>query len=288
VKVVEALHKYSSLLRQHGLDEADIDAKVLLCHILKIKSSQLFAEPDRIISANELSSLEDLINQRINRIPVAYIVKHIEFFCMELYVNSSVLIPRPETELLVEEAIELSNIWFKNNKEKIKIADVGTGSGAVALALAKNIPDSKIYAIDKSEVALQVANTNADRHNLSHRIVFVKGYLLQQITDKLDIVVANLPYIPVFEIPLLPKEISEYEPQEALNGGESGITIIAELIKQLPGRIAAGGTFLLEIGINQEEPVQSLVRHYFPDSNINLIKDLAGINRIIKVETKAF
>lgn len=288
MKVAEALHKYSSLLRQHGLDEAEIDAKVILCHALDVKLSQVFAEPDRILSSNELSILEELISKRIDRLPVAYIVNRTEFYGMELFVNSRVLIPRPETELLVDEAVKFCNRWFTRHKGQIKIADVGTGSGAIALALAKTIPGSKIYAIDISEDALEIANINAQRHNLNSQIVFSKGDLLQQINDCLDIVIANLPYIPTYDIRLLAKEVSKYEPFEALNGGENGIAVIEDLVKQLPGKIASDGAFLLEIGMNQEEYVQSVIMDYFPGSSINLVKDLTGINRVVAVQIQPF
>jgi release factor glutamine methyltransferase len=288
VKVIEALNNYSSLLKQHGLDEAEIDAKVLVSYVLKLNSAKLLAESASNISANDLAILDDLIIRRINRTPIAYITSNAEFFDMDLYVNSNVLIPRPETELLVEEAIKICNVWLNSQKRQVTVADVGTGSGAIALALMKNIADCKLYAIDKSQEALKVARINARRHNLDQNIVFIKGDLLDQICKKVDLVVANLPYVPTWEISLLSEEISKYEPLEALNGGEDGLTVITDLIKQLPGRLVQGGAFLLEIGVNQDGPIECLVKQYFPGCRIQLIRDLAGINRVIKVETRAF
>lgn len=284
----EALRKYTSLLKQHGLDEAAEDAKVLLCSVLGLSVSQLFAQSDRTLSDQETHRMDDLLDKRINRVPVAYLVNSRQFYGMDFYVDSRVLIPRPETEVLVEEAIKFAKEWRRKNHGVMNIADVGTGSGAIAVALTANIPGSTVYATDISEDALSVAAMNIQKHGLERRIKLAKGYLLQQIIEKLHMVVANLPYIKESELALLPPEISRHEPRAALYGGKCGTEMIQELIRQSAGKIEAGGAVLLEIGVGQEEGIISTVEADLPGAKIELTKDLSGINRVLKIVISSF
>lgn len=279
----EALRKYTSILKQHGLDEAAEDAKILLCSVLGLSISQLFAQSDRILSDEELHRMEGLLDKRINRVPTAYLVNSRQFYGMDFYVDNRVLIPRPETEVLVEEAIKFGQEWRKNNQGVMNIADVGTGSGAIAVSLVANIPGSIVYATDISEDALSVAAINIQKHDFAGRIKLAKGYLLEQIIEKLQMVVANLPYIKESDLALLPPEISKYEPRAALDGGKYGIGLVQELIKQSAGKIAAGGAVLLEIGIGQEEEIIRTATVNLPVAKIELTKDLSGINRVLKI-----
>jgi release factor glutamine methyltransferase len=160
---------------------------------------------------------------------------------------------------------------------------VGTGSGVIAVVLAANIPGSTVYATDISEDALSVASINIQKHDFTGRIKLSKGYLLEQIIEKLQMVVANLPYIKESDLALLPPEISKYEPRAALDGGKYGTGMIQELIKQSAGKIAAGGAVLLEIGIGQEEEIIRTATVNLPLAKIELTKDLSGINRVLKI-----
>jgi release factor glutamine methyltransferase len=288
VNAGEALRKYTSILKQHGLDEAAEDAKVLLCSVLGLGISQLFAQSDRALSDEELHRMEGLIDKRINRVPTAYLINSRQFYGMDFYVDSRVLIPRPETEVLVEEAIKFGQEWRKKNQGVMNIADVGTGSGAIAVALASNIPGSTVYATDISEDALSVAAINIQKHGLEGRIKLSKGYLLQQIIEKLHMVVANLPYIKESDLALLPPEISKHEPRAALDGGKYGTEMIQELIRQSAGKIAAGGAVLLEIGIGQEEGIIRTVEANLPGAKVELTKDLSDINRVLKIVISSF
>jgi release factor glutamine methyltransferase len=284
----EALRKYTSILKQYGLDEAEEDARVLLCHVLGLTTAQLFAQSDRVLSAKEASLFEEFINKRLDKVPAAYLVKSRGFYGLDFYVDSRVLIPRPETEVLVDGAIKFSHQWQRQKRGTIRIADVGTGSGAIAIALASNINDSIIYAVDISSAALQVAAMNIKTHKMENRVKLVQGHLLQQITEKLDLVVANLPYIKKSELAALPEEISKYEPESALNGGKYGTELIGELLTQVAGKVNEGAEVLLEIGIGQEEEIGRIAAANSPGARINLIKDLSGINRVLKIELSSF
>ncbi len=284
----EALRKYTSILIQYGLDEAADEAKVLLCYVLGLSTAQLFAQPDRELSDEEADRLNGLIEKRVSGVPVSYLINYREFYGIGLYIDSRVLIPRPETEVLVEEAIKFGKEWRKNKQGVMKIADVGTGSGAIALALASNIPDSLVYAIDISGDALKVAGTNIKEHKFEKKIELVHGNLLQKISGKVDMIVANLPYIKEAEVPLLPVEISKHEPRKALDGGAAGTEIISELIRQSAGRVNEGGTILIEIGMGQEEEIGKIIAGALPGAQIKLVKDLAGITRVMKIEISSF
>jgi release factor glutamine methyltransferase len=287
VNAGEALRKYTSILKQHGLDEAAEDAKVLLCSILGLSISQLFAQSDRTLSDQETHRMDDLLDKRINRVPVAYLINSRQFYGMDFYVDERVLIPRPETEVLVEEAIKFGQEWRKNNQGEMNIADVGTGSGAIAVALAANIPGSTVYATDISEDALAVAAINIRKHDFEGRIKLSKGYLLQQIIEKLHIIVANLPYIASATVAKLAPEIAIHEPLVALDGGIHGTGLFRDLIEQARQKLEPGGALLMEIGQGQDEEVVLMGRRVFPGTRVSLIRDLQGIKRVIVMRYKA-
>lgn len=284
----EALRKYTSFLRQHDIDEAVDDAKILLCNVLDLSVSQLFAQSDRPLSDEEIRRMEELLDKRIKRVPTAYLINSRQFYGMDFYIDNRVLIPRPETEVLVEEAIKFSREWCGRNRRLMKIADVGTGSGVIALALAANILGSIVHAIDISEDALKVAGINIKKHELQDRVRLIKGNLLQQNTEKFDMIVANLPYISELELPLLPDEISRYEPGQALNGGVGGTEIIRELIREAVSLVADDGIVLLEIGMGQEGEIMESVKADLPGAQVSLIKDLSCINRVAKIQIASF
>jgi len=280
------LRKFTSIFQQAGIDEAADEAMVLLCHVLKLGKAEIFARPERALTGSELSMLDELTARRLRREPSAYITGRREFYGLDLMVDHRVLIPRPETEVLVEAAIEFGRSWVARNKRTITIADVGTGSGAIAIALAMHLPGSLIYATDTSAAALEVAAANIGKYNLGTRVITVQADLLQQINGRVDVIAANLPYISAQGMLQLSPEISGWEPVAALQGGAGGTEVIERLLEQVPAKINRDGAVLIEMGEGQEDDIITIIGRCLPGCVITLIRDLAGINRVIKIEVK--
>ncbi len=233
-------------------------------------------------SSDELSDpqqkqLDQLLERLINGEPLAYLTGKKAFYGMDFYVTKDVLIPRPETELIVEEAIQ----WLTDHPSKRTAADVGTGSGIIAVTLADAIPDIKITAFDISPSALQVAQKNCEAYNHQDQITFIQNDLLDGIAQKFDLIVANLPYIPTATLKDLPD--LRHEPQDALDGGEDGTRFIAPLLRQSMDCLRPGGLILLEIESSISEIVSAIVRKYFQDAKIDVLFDYAHFPRIIKI-----
>jgi release factor glutamine methyltransferase len=284
VTVSGAHHKYTSTFKEKGIADALDEARVLICNILKITSADFYARPDRLLSNEEQSALEALVDRRLKGEPSAYIVNSREFYGIDFYVDSRVLVPRPETEILVEAVLEFS----RTRGGSQVIADVGTGSGAIAVALALNLPGATVYAVDISGAALEVATRNVGRYGLQDRINLLKGDLLAPLPSRADVIVANLPYIAGDEMQSLPVEVSGHEPEVALSGGERGTEVIGRLLAQVKGRINPGGILLLEIGMGQEDEIFKMVKRILPSAGVTLQNDLAGIKRVVKVTIPSF
>lgn len=230
----------------------------------------------------QILALSHLIQRRISHEPTAYITGHKEFFGIDFEVSPSTLIPRPDTELLVETAIELANTAFP---QSCLIADVGTGCGAIAIALALHLTQAKSYAIDISAAALEVAKSNCRKHRVSTRVRLLQGDLLQPLPEPVQLIVANLPYISEPELPKLPLEISLFEPQLALAGGADGLIQIERLLSQASSKLLSGGAVLLEIGYDQGPPVKALARKCFPTAKVSVVTDLSGLDRVVRIFT---
>jgi len=280
------LRKVTSIFQQAGIEKAADEAMVLLCHVLKLGKAEIFARPERALTGSELTMLDELTARRLRREPSAYIIGHREFYGLDLLVDHRVLIPRPETEVLVEAAIEFGRSWLARNERTITIADVGTGSGAIAVALAMHITSSLIYATDTSAAALEVAAANISKCKLGKRVITVQADLLQQINGRVDVIAANLPYISAQGMLQLPPEIAGWEPVAALQGGAGGTEVIGRLFQQVPEKISRDGAVLVEIGEGQEDDIIPIIGRCLPGCPITLIRDLAGINRVIKIEVK--
>jgi release factor glutamine methyltransferase len=227
------------------------------------------------------------VRRRLGREPAAYILGHCGFYGIDFYVDSRALIPRPETELLVEEAVKLAR-RISCQRKQITIADIGTGCGAIAISLALALPQARIYATDISRSALKVAEANCRRHGVNGQVELRQGNLLEPLPGAVDLIVANLPYVKDCEFVDLSLEIREYEPTIALAGGRDGLDKIQEMLEQMRGKgdVHPGDLpayVLLEIGQGQGEMVTSLVNEYFPQASIELIPDLGGIERVAKV-----
>ncbi|MFQ5856769.1 MAG: peptide chain release factor N(5)-glutamine methyltransferase [Anaerolineae bacterium] len=273
-----ALAQAAAVLENAGIEEARLDAELLLVHALGITRAQLHAHPQGQLSSAELATCRQLIARRARREPVAYIVGHKEFYGLDFFVDDRVLIPRPETELLVERAIEIS-------QRQSVVADVGTGSGAIAVSLAVHLPQALVYATDASPGALKVAACNCRRHGVEDRVHLLQGHLLEPLPEPVDLIAANLPYVSQAELAQLPPEINCYEPREALNGGPDGLDHIRRLLAQAGGHLKPEGGILLEIGATQGPAVVALVRRHFPGARVEIARDYAGLDRVVIVET---
>ncbi len=285
--LAQALQQSTRTFSLNGIEDSHLEARILLQHILKLSPAQLYIQTERILSREQVKSLQELIERRLCREPAAYIVGHREFYGTDFCVDSRVLIPRPETETLVAAAFEFAEGYtnhLSSPGRPLLIADVGTGCGAIAISLALNLPQSKVYATDISPSALEVARLNCEHHNVMEQIILVQGNLLEPVPEPVDLIVANLPYIRNSELANLSPEITNFEPGVALDGGESGLEQIRQLLKQAERKIRPGGRLLFEIGQEQEKTVVSLINHCLPKAKSELIPDLSGIDRAVRID----
>ncbi len=232
------------------------------------------------MTSAETKHLRRLVQRRLVHEPTAYILQRCEFYGIDFYIDHRAFIPRPETEIIVEKAIEFAN---HNPAHQLTVAEVGTGCGAIAISLALALPKAKIYAIDISASSLQVAEINCRRHKINSQVKLLQGNLLEPLPQPVDLIVANLPYIKNCEFKDLSPEITNFEPMIALAGGEDGLDKIQQMLEQIPRKLNHGGRFLLEIGQEQGKTVSSLINSYYPKADIELIPDLSGINRVVSV-----
>jgi release factor glutamine methyltransferase len=268
----EALDEARKLLSKNNIDDAALESEILLRVVLKLGRAQLFLELNRDINTSDFKNFIKLVKRRIRGEPTAYIVGIKEFYGFDFVVNKNVLIPRPETELMVEQAISLCR---QNNYSKV--ADVGTGCGAIAVSLAMYLPAINIFATDISSQALKVAKHNATRHSVIDRITFLKGDMVKPLNEPVDLIVANLPYVKTVDI----KGSLRFEPRRALNGGKDGLYKIEEFCSQLGEKLNRKNSLLLEIGQGQAEDVKLILHKYFIKGVINFYKDLHGIERVV-------
>ncbi|MFQ5855217.1 MAG: peptide chain release factor N(5)-glutamine methyltransferase [Anaerolineae bacterium] len=272
-----------------GLDTPRLDAEVLLAHVLDISRAALLARLTDPLPAGARATFENLITRRLHHEPVAYLTSHQEFYELDFYVDQRVLIPRPETELLVDRAIAIRNSKFEIRNSKLNIVDVGTGSGCIAVALAVHLPQAEIYATDVSPEAMEVAQINVERHRVVDRVHLIQSDLLRDMDPRIrfDIVVANLPYVSDSELAQLPAPVRDYEPVEwALQAGPDGLDLIRRLLDQAQAQLQRGGVVLLEIGAKQGAATSELARRRFPEADVRVWKDLAGLDRVVEIQTK--
>jgi release factor glutamine methyltransferase len=266
----QALAAARRKLEAAGIDEASLEGEVLLRHVLNVSRAALFAGLDAGMTHAQERALDGLLERRLSGEPSAYITGIREFYGLEFRVDSRVLIPRPESELLVEKAMSLAR-----NENISTMADIGTGSGAIAVSLAVNLPGVAVYATDISAAALEVARANARRHNVEKQITFLRGNLLEPLPGPVDIIIANLPYVRRAELSL------KGEPAEALDGGKDGLDLIRMLFERTDKKLRDGGFLLLEVGQGQARDAAGLLREAFPISEVETDRDLAGIERVL-------
>jgi release factor glutamine methyltransferase len=262
-----------------GSDTPRLDAQVLLSNLTGKPRSWILAHPEASIDADQQKKLTENIHQLEAGIPLPYVIGHWEFFNLDFTINRSVLIPRPETEFLVEKSLE----WLKSHPEDRRVLEIGTGSGCIAVSLAAHLPDLQITATDISKPALQVAQYNAARHNLGDKITFCHADLLPPPGLNFNLICANLPYIPAETLRGL--EVYGREPTLALDGGPDGLSLISRVVRHAGGILAPGGILLLEIEASQGKTAIELAEEHFPESQIGLYPDYSGHDRLLLVQT---
>ncbi|MFC2021041.1 peptide chain release factor N(5)-glutamine methyltransferase [Chloroflexota bacterium] len=273
----QALGRARDILVNADIEDPPLESELLLRHVLEIDRVRLYLELDRELNTDLYEKFWCLIQRRLNHEPTAYITGHREFYGLDFHVDSSVLIPRPESELLVEKAIELAR-----NRPLFTIAEIGTGCGAIAVSLALNLPQARIYASDISALALEVALSNCRRHGVENRVCLLEGDMLDPLPGQVDIIVANLPYVRESELALV--NTLSFEPFEALSGGLDGLDKIRRLCTRLADTRRPGGWLLLEIGQGQGEAVTAFLISLFPSAKMELIPDLSGIERVVSLK----
>lgn len=260
------------------------EAETLLQHCLGITRHQLYIDPDIELSRDEENRITNFINRRLNLEPVSYILGHREFFGLEFIVDSSVLIPRPESELMVEKVIEHVQEKYSSLEVPLLIADAGTGSGCLSIAMATRLKKCRFTGIDISREALNTARRNVLRHNLSSRIELLQGDLLSALkVQGLDIVVANLPYVPSKEYRKLSRDMLKYEPAVALDGGIDGLLYIRRILAQLSKGTSLPDCLFLEVGIGEAPAVKEVGKKFPAGAVVEIFKDLGEVERLVKI-----
>ncbi|TCS78030.1 peptide chain release factor N(5)-glutamine methyltransferase [Tepidibacillus fermentans] len=268
----------SSFLAKQNIEQAELEAEIMIRSLFGWDRSQLFVHWNESMPMSRLEQFKQWLNRRINHEPIQYIIGTQEFFGREFQVNSSVLIPRPETELLIEEVLQQAEqIW---QDQPITVVDIGTGSGAIAITLSLEKPNWNVHTVDISKQALQVAKRNAER--LGAKLIFHHGNLLEPIIRqkmKVDLVISNPPYIPSRDIQTLMPEVKNYEPILALDGGEDGLVFYRQIISQSFSVLKRLGMIAFEIGTDQSEAIQQLFANSGAKS-YQVLPDFQGIPRV--------
>ncbi|MBI4531765.1 MAG: peptide chain release factor N(5)-glutamine methyltransferase, partial [Candidatus Latescibacteria bacterium] len=239
------LQHATTLLFNAGCSSPDIDAERLLCHTLGLSRVDLYLNTSRPLTPDEIQQCEMPLHLRVTRLPLQYILRETEFMSLPFSVNPSVLIPRPETEVLVETVIDRLRRLAPPHPT---VADIGTGSGVIAVALAHFLPQTVVYATDTSDIALRIARLNTKRNGVIDRVFFLKGDVTAPLTCQLDALVSNPPYIPTDDISKLPLEVRDHEPRQALDGGPDGLRYYRRLVPEATNLLKNGGILGLEVG----------------------------------------
>jgi release factor glutamine methyltransferase len=281
--VKESLDWAGAFLTARGISDGRLSAEVILCSLLSLGRAGLITRRDQILAERDRQSFQEKLVRRAAHEPVAYLVGEKEFWSLSLDVNPGVLIPRPETELLVKEALLL----IESDPNLRQLVELGTGSGAIAVALAKSAPAERmleILATDRSAAALRTAAKNASRHGVGESITFVQGDWLNPFSRRrrwIDLLLANPPYIASDEMSDLPETVKAFEPRQALEGGLEGLEDIRTILTQAKDQMIPGGWLLMEIGETQGEKVLQLTsKNQFSPASI--LKDYAGKDRLLK------
>lgn len=277
----ESLREAITYLEAHQTGSPRMNAEVLLMFVLVCNRAYLYAHPERELAADEHERYEDAVSRRARGFPSQYITGHTEFWGLDFLVNPSVLIPRPETEHAVETVLELAKLMdFDDPQGRPKLIDVGTGSGAIALALAHELPNAEVHASELSPEALEVARINAAKLGMDSRVRFSQSDVLASIVRdaSYDFVVSNPPYVALSEADKVQDVVKKFEPHMAVFAGEVGLDIIHRLIPQAHEALRSGGYLVMEIGYSMSEAVMQLMADW---QDVHAVPDLAGIPRVV-------
>lgn len=274
MKIKEALYACINNLKENNIDEAHSKARRLLAFTLNVPKEYLIINNEKELSKQDFEYYKNYITRLINGEPIQYIIGKQEFMGIEFNVNKDVLIPQPDTEILVEETIKIAKEY-----NKPKVLDLCTGSGAIAVSIKKYVPEAEVFASDVSIKALQLAKIN----NIDNNINFIESNLFENINNEFDIIVSNPPYIRTEEIKSLSKEVQN-EPLIALDGGQDGLDFYRDIIKQAHNYLKSNGKLCFEIGDEQKDAITQILKSNFNYKNIKYYKDLQGKDRVIIVE----
>lgn len=277
----DALQQGQHVVTQSGR----LDTQVLLEHVLGIDRATLYAYPEREMTAEQERRFLALIERRKQGEPIAYILGHEEFYGLDFLVDRRVLIPRPETEMLVETTLRIVREQLARGQVPL-IADIGTGSGAIPITLAVEEPRLPfLYAVDISEDALAVAQLNCQRHHVEQRVRLLRGDLLAPLPEPVDILIANLPYVGTDEVDVMTTDVVDYEPHLALFSGTNGLDLLRRFLQEVRNtdKLKLHAVVLLEIGYQQREPLTTLLTSLLPQARVIFHKDYAGWDRMLQV-----
>lgn len=283
--VTQAYYWAGKLFTSHNIPAPFVEAEYLLAYTLKCDKKDIIVSHDRVLHQNEMEFFKNVVNRRLKREPSQHIIGEEEFWGLSFNVTKDVLIPRPETQLLVKEALNEA----KSFSPDVKIIDLCTGSGCIAVCMAKELPESKVYAIDISDKALSVAGENAKKHGVDNRITFCEGNLFNPIEPlglkgKIDLFLSNPPYVSKKMMEELQPEIALYEPMLAVAGGEDGFDYYRRIIPESALYLKPGGYLILEIGYGQTDGTISLIEQAKVFKGIEVKKDFAEIDRVVKAQ----
>jgi release factor glutamine methyltransferase len=270
-------------LTQKGVDAPRLSAELLLSHVLGLKRIELYTQYNKIVVQEQLDRLRDLVKRSGEHEPVAYLVGRTEFYSIEFEVTPDCLIPRPETELLVQRSIE----FLRKRTGPQQVCDLCTGCGVVAVAIAKNVPDTKVLATDISEPALAVAARNIEKHKLADRIELRHGDLFEPLVpqlDAFDLIACNPPYVSAPEYEALDRNVKDYEPRIALHAGPDGLDVYRRIVEEVREFLKPDGILLLEIGYQQGPAVRELLEQTGVFAPIRIDKDLQGHERVVAAQ----
>jgi release factor glutamine methyltransferase len=275
----ELIRQIDRLFSSVEIEDSRLEAELLLAHVLGSDRSSLFGRLRESLEPHIRGDLVPLIKRRLKREPLAYIVGWRWFYGLRLTVVPGVLIPRQETEIIVDEALRLAHERFRSVPT---IADIGCGSGSIAVSLAVGLPYAHIYAVDSSSIAVDITRVNCEEQGVSQQVNVIKGDLLESLPEPVDLIVANLPYVRSEDYPTLQPEVL-YEPREALDGGVGGLMHILRMLSQLPKNINPGGAIVIECSPDQIGKLKTCFEEQYPHASIMVIQDLSYQDRVIEV-----
>ncbi len=286
--IQEALTQATHQLTLTDIQNPRLDAQVLLCHVLNVERATLYTYPDRQLTAKQEQHFIALVARRAQGEPIAYLTGHREFYSLDFLVDQRVLIPRPETEHLVDEALKVIKHRLAAGQHPI-VADIGTGSGIIPITIAVQEPRLPyLYGCDISADALQVARLNCQLHAVEQRVRLLHGDLLVPVPEPVDILTANLPYVGTDEMSIVERDVHDYEPHLALFSGPLGLDLLYRLLieAQQHGKLKPDAILLLEIGYQQREPLTQLLHEIWPSATFHFVQDYAGYDRLLHINTQ--